>query len=129
MMSTGLAFDQVGGRALSSASSVSGASGQAPAEIDQPVDRQHADAASIGQHRQPVAAERLDPAQRLHRVEQFIQVKDAQQPGPTEGGVVNLVDSGQCPGMGGGRLGGFGVPSGLDDDDRLRPSGRRAPPT
>ena len=55
-MSTGLARDQIGGKAASSRAVVSGASSASvPHEIRQPVHRQHADAAAVGEDGQPLA--------------------------------------------------------------------------
>lgn len=42
--------------------------------VDQRVGGQHADAAAIGEDGEPVAIERLDPAQSLDRGEQFLKV-------------------------------------------------------
>ncbi len=55
-MSTGLARDQIGGSAASSFFMVAGEmSASSPPKSDQTIDRQHADAAAIGQDRQPLA--------------------------------------------------------------------------
>ena len=52
--------------------------GRDASQLDQPVDRQHADAAAIGQDRQPLSRRRFNTAQRLGAVEQFAQVRDPQ---------------------------------------------------
>ena len=55
-MSTGLARDQVGGNAASSFSIVAGEMpASVAAKIGEPVDGEHADAAAIGQDREPLA--------------------------------------------------------------------------
>ena len=99
-------------------------SGGDTAEFDQPVDREHADAAAIGQDRQPLARRRFDAAQRLGAVEQFAQIRDPQDAGAPECGVIDRVRAGQRAGMGRGGLCALRHAAGFDDDDRLDPCGR-----
>ena len=76
----------------SSRASVSGAiSARRAAEIDQAVDREHADAAAVGQNGEALAVERLDPPERFGGREQFVQPAHAQQAGAPESRVVNLI--------------------------------------
>ena len=60
MMSTGFDFDHVGGNTASSffADRRRDVGGNA-AQFDQPVDREHADAAAIGQDRQPLSRQAI----------------------------------------------------------------------
>ena len=75
------------------------------AELDQPVDRENADAAAIGQDRQPLSRRLLDAAERLGAVEQLAQIRHAQHAGAAERRVIDRVRAGQRAGMGRGRLG------------------------
>ena len=108
MMSTGFDRDQVGGSAASSRSLRDrGYLGGRSSEIDQPVDRQHADPAAIGQDREPLADGTGQPSESLRRVEELAQVHHAQQPRAAKRGVVDVVGAGQRAGMRCGRPGGF----------------------
>ena len=91
-MSTGFDLDHVGGSTASSFCADHGRDvrGNA-AQLDQPVDCEHADAAAIGQDRQPLARRRFDAAQRLGAVEQFAQVRYPQDAGAPESGIVDRV--------------------------------------
>ena len=71
-----------------------------PPSSDQPVDREHADAAAIGQDRKPLPGGRFDPPERLGAVEQFAQVRDPQDTGALKRGVVDGISPGQRAGMG-----------------------------
>ena len=75
------------------------------AEFGKPVDREHPDAAAIGEDRQPLSRRRFHPPQRLGAVEQFAQIQHAQDAGAAERGVIDRVRAGQRAGMGGGGLG------------------------
>ena len=100
--------------------------GRNSAQFDQPVDREHADAAAIGQDRQPLARRRFEAAQRLGAVEQLAQIGDPQHAGALERGIVDRVRTCQRAGMGCGRLGALRHAAGFDDDDRLDPAAARA---
>ena len=97
--------------------------GRDSAEFDQPVDRQHADAAAIGQDRQPLSRRRFDPPQRLGAVEQLAQIRYPQDAGATERGVVDRVRAGQRAGMGRSGFCALRHAAGFDDDDGLDPRG------
>ena len=91
---------------------------QLAAEIEQLIDRQIADAASVGDDGQPVAMEWLHASQSLGGVERRVDVRHAQQAGATESGVVDVVGRGEIAGMGAGAARGF-VAAGADHDHRL----------
>ncbi len=74
--------------------------GGSAAEFDQPVNRQYADAAAIGQDRKPLSGRRFEPPERLGAVKQFAQVRYAQDAGALKGCVVDGVCPGQRAGMG-----------------------------
>jgi hypothetical protein len=92
-------------------------------QFNQPVDRQHADAATVGQDREPLARRRFDPPQRLGAVEQLAQIRHPQDAGALECGVVDRIRSGQRTGMGRGGPGALRHAAGFDDDHRLDPGG------
>ena len=71
--------------------------GRDSSELNQPVHREHADAAAIGQDRQPVARRCHHTAERLGAVEQFAKIGHPQHPGATERGVVNRIGTGSAP--------------------------------
>ena len=98
--------------------------GQGTAEVDQPVHRQHADAAAIGQDRQPPAGRAAQVAEGLGGGEELVQGQHPQQAGAAERGVVDRVRAGQGAGMGGGRPRTLGVAAGLDHHHRLGARGR-----
>ena len=124
MMSTGFAWDQVGGRTASSGGQRRlRDAGERAAEIDQPVDGEHADAAAIGQNRQPLARKRLLPPQRLGGGEELVEIEHAQQAGAAEGGVVDRVGTRQRARMGGGGLRPLRMAPGLDHHHRLHAGG------
>ncbi|MGY4553101.1 hypothetical protein ACVMDO_008530 [Bradyrhizobium sp. USDA 4513] len=91
------------------------------AELGQPVGREDAEPAAIGQDRQSVAARNEAAAKQFGAIEQLTQVVDAQHAGATECGVVDRIGAGQRAGVGRGGLGALRHPSRLDDDDRLQP--------
>ena len=64
---------------------------QLAAEIEQVIDGEIADAAPVGDDRQPVAIEWLHAPQRLGGVEQTVNVAHAQDAGAAEGGVIDPV--------------------------------------
>ena len=74
------------------------------AQLDQPVDGQHADAAAIGQDRQPLSGRRFEPPERLGAVEQLAKIGYPQDAGALKRGIVDRVRAGQRAGMGRGRL-------------------------
>ena len=94
--------------------------GQRTVEIDQRVGGQHAGPAAIGQDRQPLALRRPGRGQRLHRIEQFAHLINAQRAGPPEGGVIDRIGPGQCAGVRGSRPCPLRMAAGLDDDDRFQ---------
>ena len=119
-MSTGFPFDQVGGSASSSRALVSGeSSAKRAAEIDQAIDGEHAQSAAIRQHGEALSGKRLQPAERLGRIEQLFEIEDAEQAGTVERGVIDRVGAGERAGMGRGSLRALRAPSRLDDDHRL----------
>ena len=62
---------------------------------------------------------RPQPAQRLGRGEQLIEIDDAQEARATERRVINRIGSGERAGVGLRRLGALRVPARLDHHDRL----------
>ena len=98
--------------------------GRDASQLGQPVDRKHADAAAIGQDRQPLSRRRANAAQRFRAVEQFAQVRNPQDAGAAKRGIVDRVRPGQRAGMGGRRSRALCHAAGFDDDDRLDPGGR-----
>ena len=86
---------------------------------DQPVGREHGDAAAIGQDGEPVALEMLGMGERLDRIEQLDRVPDAQQAGAAEHRVIDRVVSRQRAGVRVRGLRAFRHPARLDHDDRL----------
>ena len=124
MMSTGFARDQVGGRARSSCGErLRRNRRERAAEIDQAIDREHADAAAIGQDREALAREGLLPPERLGGGEELVEIEDAQKPGAAKGGVIDRVGAGERAGMRRGGPRALRVPARLDHDDRLRARG------
>ena len=93
------------------------------AQFDKPIDRENADAAAIGQDRQPLSRRLLDTPERLGAVEQFAKIRHPQHSGAAERGVIDRVRAGQRAGMGRGRLRALRHASGFDDDDGLDPCG------
>ena len=96
-----------------------------PPRSDQPVDGEHADAAAVGQYRQPAAGYAGQMPECLGRGEQFVEVENAQQPGAPERGVIDRIGPGQRPGVGERRLGAERLPSGFDHQHGFRT--RRGP--
>ena len=94
---------------------------QGAAEVDQAVDREHADAAAVGEDREAVARKGLLPPERLGGREKLVEVEDAQEPGAAKGGLIDGIRAGERAGMRGRGARALGVPAGLDDDHRLRP--------
>ena len=68
------------------------------AEVGQAVERQHTDAAAVGENRQPLAGKRPQPRERFGGVEQLVEIAHAQQAGAAERGVINCVRPGERPG-------------------------------
>ncbi len=97
--------------------------GERAAEIGKPVDREHADAAAIGQDRQTPARKRPHHPERLGRGEQLVEIEHAQQPGAPERRVVDGVRTGERAGMGLRRLGALRMAARLDHHHRLDPRG------
>ncbi len=93
--------------------------GQPAAAADQRIGRHHCRTAAVGHDGQPVAAKRPRQRQRFCRHEQIERGFDAKHSGTTKGGIVDVVGTGQCPGMGGGSLGGFRDTPRFHCDDRL----------
>ena len=93
--------------------------GEPAAAIEEIVDGEHADAAAVGQNGEPVARECPHAAERLGRVEKFVDVGDPQEAGTAEGRFIDGIGPGERAGMGGCGLGGAGVAPRFDDDDRL----------
>ena len=89
------------------------------AEFDQPIDREHADAAAIGGDRQPLAARRGDAAERFGAIEQFAQVIDPQHAGAPECGVIDRILAGERTGVGGGGASALRHPPGLHHHHRF----------
>ena len=93
--------------------------GQFAGKVRQTIHRQHADAAAIGQYRQPLAGQCRQMAKRLGGGEQLVEIEHPQQPGAPEGRIIDRIRAGQRPGMGHCRLGALGVAPGFDDEHRL----------
>ena len=93
------------------------------AKVDQPVNRQHADAAAIGQDRKPLSGRRFEPPERFGTVEQFSKIRDPQDAGTLKRGVVDGIGPGQRAGMGCSRPRALRHPARLDDHDRLDSGG------
>ena len=99
-MSTGLACDQIGGSAaVELLHGFRRNAGERTAEIDEPVDRQHADAPTIGEDRQPPAQERPHPPECLGGGEQLVEIEHPQQAGTTERRVVDRIRTGERAGV------------------------------
>ena len=93
--------------------------GELAAEIGEPVHRQNADAAAIGQDRQPLAGKARQMAERLRGGEQLVEIEHAQQAGAAERGVIDRIRAGQRPGMRHRRFGALRMTSAFDDQHRL----------
>ena len=119
MMSTGFARDQVGGSARSSREGLLRQRREGAAEVDQAVDREHADAAAVGQDGEALARKGLLPTERLGGGEELVEVEDAQEPGAAKGGVVDRIRAGERAGMRRCGARALRVPAGLDDDHRF----------
>jgi hypothetical protein len=87
------------------------------AEIDQSVDREHADTAPVREDGEALARERLLTAEGLCGSEELVEVEHAQEAGAPECRLVNRIRSRKRPGMGGGGAGAVRVPPRLDDHD------------
>ena len=101
---------------------------QAAAEIEQRIGRENANAAAVGEDREPIARWLACNRERLGRLEQRLEVEHAQQAGALEGSVVYGIAAGERACMRGDRARRFAVPPRLDDDHRLqarRPPSRR----
>ena len=96
---------------------------QPAAFLDQAVGGQHAGAAAVGDDCQAVAALRRHASQRCGRVEQFLDLVDAQHPGAPEGRFIHDIGSRQRAGMRGRGTRSFFRPSAFDHDHRLDASG------
>ena len=90
------------------------------AEVDQPVDREHADAAAVGQDGETLARKGLLPPERFGRGEELVEVEHAQEPGAPKGGLIDGVRAGERAGVRRRRPRALRVPARLDHDDRLR---------
>ena len=93
------------------------------AEFDQPVNRQHADAATISQDGKALSGWRFDPPERLGAVEQFAEIRYAQDAGTLKCGVIDGIGPGQRAGMSCSRPRALRHPARLDDHDRLDSGG------
>lgn len=100
--------------------------GQTAVLFDQVVGRQHAEAAAIGDDRQPFAGDTLIARQDFNRVEQLLQGGYPHHAGAPERGVRHRVGAGQRAGMRGGRALTLGEAAGLHHHDRLGPTGLAA---
>ena len=121
MMSTGFARDQVGGSsAIELRDRLRRKRRERAAEIDQPVDREDADAAAVGQDREALARERLLPPERFGGGEELVEVEHAQEPGAAKGGLIDGVGAGERAGVRRRGPRALRVPARLDHDDRLR---------
>ncbi len=82
--------------------------GERAAEIDQAVDRQHADAAAVGQDREALCPETgfCRPSVSA-AAKSCVEIEHAQEAGAAEGGVVDGVRAGERAGVGRGRLRGL----------------------
>jgi len=90
-------------------------------------DRQHADAAAIGDNGKPPAGKRRDPAKRFGCGEQFFEVQHPQQPTATERSGVHGIRARKCAGVGFCSLGTLGMPAGFPSFSA--PADRNAAPT
>ena len=97
--------------------------GERSAEIDDAVDREHADAAAIGHDGEALALEGAETPERLGGREQFVEVEHAQQAGPTESRGVDRVDPRERAGVGGRGARGLNMAAGLHHDHRLHARG------
>ena len=95
-------------------------------EFDQPVDGEHADAAAIGEDREPLSRRRVEPPQGLGAVEQFAEIADPQNAGATERGVVDRIRTGERAGVGRGGFRALRHAAGFHHHDRLDPRGGAA---
>ena len=95
--------------------------GELAAFVHQEVGGDDADAAAVGQDRQPLVARGDAVAQGLGGVEQFAQAGHAHQPGAREGGIVDRGRARHRAGVRGRGLGRRGVPPRLQHDHRLQP--------
>ena len=95
------------------------------AEVHQPVDREHPDAAAIGEYRKALAGEGLEVAERLGGGEQFIEILHAQEAGAAESGIIDGIGAGKRAGVSCRGSGSLCVASGFDDDNGL--DARRGP--
>ena len=91
------------------------------AEFGQTVDRQNADAAAIGENRDPLAARRADAAERLGTVEQLAQIVHPQHAGAAERGLVHRIGTGERAGVGRSSLGAVRHAARLHHHHRLDP--------
>jgi len=120
-MSTGFARDQVGGEgAVEPRDRVRRQCRKGAAEVDQPVDREHADAAAVGQDGETLARKGFLPPERFRRGEELVEVEHAQEPGTPKGGLIDGVRAGERAGVRRRRPRALRVPARLDHDDRLR---------
>ena len=94
-----------------------------PALLDQPVGRQDAGTAAIGDDGEPVAALRRAAGKRGGGVEQFLDLVDAQHAGAPERRFVDDVGARQRAGMRGGGARAFLGAAAFDHDHRLDPRG------
>ena len=97
--------------------------GERTAEIDQPIDREDADPATVRQDRKALARERLLPAERFGGGEELVEVEHAQKPGAAKGGLIDRVGAGERAGMRCRGPRALSVPARLDHDDGLRARG------
>jgi hypothetical protein len=97
--------------------------GERAAEIDEPVDGEHADAAAVGDDGQALAGEGLLAAECLGSGEQFVEIEHAQQARASEGCILDRVGSGEGAGM--RRCGARSalMAARFDDDNRLDAGG------
>ena len=102
-----------------------GEAGKPAVVIAEPVRRQDAGAAAVGQNGQPVADDAWMPRQDLGGAEQIVELAHAQHSGSPERSLIGRICSRQRARVRQRGLGAGGAPPCLDDDHRLRP--RRAP--
>ena len=119
-MSTGLAFDQIGGSAASSAVIVRGE--RVASVPPRSISRSTASTPMpppLVRMASRLPANGLNSSERGCRREQLVEIEHAKHAGAAERGVVDGVRTGQGPGVGSRRDGALRVAAGLDDHDRL----------
>ena len=98
---------------------------QCAAEVDKPIDGQHADTAAIGENGQALSRKWFLPSERLGRGKKLVEIEDAQQARPSKRRIVDSIGTRKRTRVGRGCSRALRVTPRLDDDDRFR--ARRGP--